>query len=75
MKKIKLIITIELDEETGKYVAICKLGWGKSSWPGVASCGDNIPEAVERIADAFAGYWRTLEDLGELEDVLGASRA
>ncbi len=63
MRKIKLIITIQLDERTGKYVAICKQGWGKIVWPSVASCGDDIPNAIERVADALAGYLRTVKDL------------
>ena len=66
MKKIKLIITIELDKETGKYVALCKQGWEKTPWPGIASCGDDIPNAIEMVVDALALYLRTVKELSGL---------
>lgn len=57
-EKVELTITIELDKDTGKYMAFCKN-------PGVASCGDDIPEAILNIADALWVYLKTLEDLDE----------
>lgn len=55
-------VTIRIEKADGQYAAEClELG--------VASCGDDLDEALERILDATVAYLNDLEETGEIEAV------
>lgn len=62
MKKVRF--TFEIEKEGDQYTAFCpELG--------VPSCGKDIPDAIEMLADAVALYLRIKADLGEEWDETG----
>ena len=41
---------------------------------GVASCGETVEEALDNLGEALAVHLEALEEIGELERVLGEKR-
>ena len=56
-------MNFEFDEETQEIIVSCEE-------LGVSTFAKSIPDAFEMIGDACAVYCATLEDLGELGEVL-----
>ena len=56
-------VECKIEKEEGGYSSICKK-------LGVASCGDNIDEALENLADAIDVHLQTLKDIGQLDQFL-----
>ena len=56
-------VECKIEKEAGGYSSVCeKLG--------VASCGDNIDEALENLAEAIDLHLDTLKDIGQLDQFL-----
>lgn len=65
---MRLTLNFESDKETQKITVCCEE-------LGLCTFGKDVPEAFEMIGDACAVYWETLEDLGELGEILDVARS
>ena len=62
-----VILTGYVEPEDHLFVSYCpELG--------VASCGDTVEEALDNLGDALAVHLEALEEIGELERVLGEKK-
>lgn len=52
-----------IEKEEGGYSSVCKK-------LGIASCGDDINEALENLVEAIDVHLETLRDIGQLEKFL-----